>query len=120
VICDWEMPEMNGIDFCQAVRKESFNHYIYIILLTSHSGSEDITQGMSAGADEFMSKPFNPGELLARIMAGERILSLETRDLTIFALAKLAESRDPETGAHLERVRNYSRILCEQLSQNIR
>ena len=45
---------------------------------------------------------------MVRLRAGERILALETRDLTIFAMAKLAESRDPETGAHLERVRNYS------------
>ncbi len=47
--------------------------------------------------------------------AGERLLALETRDVAIFALAKLAESRDPETGAHLERVRRYSRALAEEL-----
>ena len=59
---------------------------------------------MSAGADDFIGKPFNPQELIVRVRAGERILSLETREMAIFALAKLAESRDPETGHHLERV----------------
>ena len=49
---------------------------------------------------------------------GERILSLESRDLTIFALAKLAESRDPDTGAHLERIREYCRIMAEELAQS--
>ena len=55
-----------------------------------------------------------------RVRAGVRILSLETRDLAIFALAKLAESRDPDTGHHLERVRSYSRILAEQLGRTSR
>jgi putative two-component system response regulator len=50
-----------------------------------------------------------------RVRTGERILSLETRDVAIFAMAKLAESRDPETGEHLERMRYYSRILAEHL-----
>ncbi len=50
-----------------------------------------------------------------RLRAGERVLGLESRDLTIFSLAKLAESRDPETGAHLERMREYCRLLGEEL-----
>ena len=72
---------------------------------------------MTAGADDFISKPFNPAELLVRVRAGERVLALQTRDVAIFALAKLAESRDPETGAHLERVRRYSRALAAQLAR---
>ena len=62
-----------------------------------------------------MTKPFHPDELRVRIRAGERILSLETREVAIFAMAKLAESRDPETGEHLERMRSYSRILAQHL-----
>jgi len=115
VISDWEMPNLNGLELCRAVRNGDFSGYVYIILLTSRSQKQDTVEGMTAGADDFISKPFEPTELMVRVRAGQRILSLETRDLTIFAMAKLAESRDPETGAHLERVRNYSRILARHL-----
>src|SRR5206468_3989874 len=68
------------------------------------------------GADDFVTKPYHAAELVARVRAGERVLSIETRDVAIFAMAKLAESRDPETGAHLERVRSYSKVLAQQLA----
>jgi len=120
VISDWDMPEMNGIQLCQKLRDGESSGYVYVILLTSHDGKEKIVEGMSAGADDFISKPFDPQELLVRIRAGERVLSLETRDSAIFAMAKLAESRDPETGAHLERVRSYSRLLASELAKTSR
>ncbi|MBX7167482.1 MAG: response regulator [Pirellulales bacterium] len=116
VITDWEMPRLTGIELCEALRAEDCGGYIYIILLTSRCGSDEIVAGLSAGADDFIAKPFDPAELVARVRAGERVLSLETREVAIFAMAKLAESRDPETGAHLERVRSYSRVLAQQLA----
>ena len=116
VISDWMMPEMTGLELCRAVREEEFSGYIYFILLTSRDGSDDVVEGMSAGADDFIVKPFEPAELKVRIRAGERILALETRDLMIFSLAKLAEARDSDTGAHLERVQRYSRVLAQHLS----
>ncbi|HTW94158.1 MAG TPA: HD domain-containing phosphohydrolase, partial [Tepidisphaeraceae bacterium] len=61
--------------------------------------------------------PFDPSEVSVRVRTAERILAIETRDLVIFAMAKLAESRDPETGAHLDRVRHYARLLAEQLGR---
>jgi putative two-component system response regulator len=115
VISDWEMPEMTGVELCRAIRAQALAGYIYVILLSAR-GHKDVVEGLSAGADDFMSKPFNPAELSARVRIGERVLSLETRDVTIFAMAKLAESRDPETGAHLERVCNYSRVMAQYLS----
>jgi putative two-component system response regulator len=117
VISDWEMPNMNGIELCKAVRAANLQSYIFFILLTSKSGTESTVEGLSAGADEFLTKPFHPEELCVRVRTAQRVLALETRDLTIFALAKLAESRDPETGEHLERVQNYSRILAMHLSK---
>ncbi len=120
VISDWEMPGMDGLELCRRVRQEEFPAYIYVILLAARDGTDNIVEGLSAGADEFMSKPFHPDELRARVRAGERILSLETRELAIFAMARLAESRDPETGGHLERIRGYSRILAQQLAQTPR
>jgi putative two-component system response regulator len=119
-ITDWEMPNMDGLTLCQEVRKLTASGYVYMILLTSHGSSQAIVEGMSAGADDFVVKPFHHPELMARVRAGQRILSLETREMVIFALAKLAESRDPETGHHLERVQRYARRLAEALAQSQR
>jgi putative two-component system response regulator len=115
VISDWEMPNMSGEDLCRAIRGGDLPGYVYIILLTSYQGPDYAVRGMSAGADDFIAKPFHPAELTVRVRAGERILSLETRDVTIFAMAKLAESRDPETGAHLERMRTFSMLVAQHL-----
>ncbi len=116
VVTDWEMPGMSGIELCRRIRSRHSAAYVYVILLTCHTGVENIVQGLDAGADDYLTKPFKPQELAMRLRVGERILSLESRDLTIFALAKLAESRDSETGEHLERMREYCRILAEELS----
>ena len=118
VIADWDMPEMTGEELCRAVRDENFPGYIYFILLTCHSTPNYIVTGLSAGADDFIGKPFNPDELVVRVRAGERVLAMETRDLAIFALAKLAESRDPETGGHLERIRQYCHVLAKHLQES--
>jgi putative two-component system response regulator len=116
VISDLEMPRMDGIELCRAIRSEDLLGYVYVILLTGHNLPEEKVAGLRSGADDFICKPFDPPELLARVQTAERILSLETRDVAIFAMARLAESRDPETGAHLERVRSYSRVLAQYLS----
>lgn len=115
VISDWAMPKMTGPELCRQIRKRPSSSYIYVILLTGHAGTECVVEGLDAGADDFITKPFQPDELHVRLRAGERILSLESRDVTIFTLAKLAESRDPETGAHLERIREYCRVIAEHL-----
>lgn len=114
IISDWEMPGMNGLELCRKVRALSTT-YVYFILVTSHNTSADIVTGLSAGADDFISKPFNPPELLVRVRAGERVLSLESREIAIFAMANLTESRDQETGQHLERVRCYAQLLARRL-----
>jgi len=118
VISDWKMPRMNGLELCRAIRSRDFSSYIYFIMLTGQTRPEDTLEGLSAGADDYVIKPFNPAELILRVNIGRRIIGLETRDMAIFAMAKLAESRDPETGAHLDRVRSYCRLLAQQLQTN--
>jgi len=118
VITDWVMPDMDGLELCRAIRSEGLAGYTYIIVLTAHGNPDERVQGLSAGADDLVTKPFHPAELLARVRNGERMLSIETRDVAMFALAKLAESRDPETGAHLDRVRNYCRVLAQHLASS--
>ena len=116
VITDWEMPEMNGLELCRAIRTEDFDGYVFIIMLTSREGGQQRIDGIHAGADAFLLKPLNSEELLVSLKTAERILGLETRDLAMFALAKLSESRDPETGAHIERVQSFARLLAQYLS----
>src|ERR1043165_2403751 len=114
LICDWEMPGMTGPELCREVRKRDIG-YVYVIMLTSRSGAESMAEALRSGADEFLSKPVDSDELLVRVRTGTRLISLETREMALFALAKLAESRDNETGAHLERVREYARLLAREL-----
>jgi putative two-component system response regulator len=118
IVSDWQMPQMSGLDLCREIRKRKWCGYIYFILLTSNSGLQNTVCGLDAGADDFLTKPFQPQELHMRLQTGTRILALESRDLMIFAMAKLTESRDNDTGAHLERMREYSRILADDLSQS--
>lgn len=116
LVTDWEMPEMNGVELCNAIRQEDFSGYIYIIMITGKDQPDQKIAGLSAGADNFITKPVSPAELLVCLKTAQRILSLETRDVALFALAKLAESRDPESGSHLERVQAYARVLAQDLS----
>ncbi len=120
VITDWDMPGMNGIDLCRAIRKEDLSGYIYVIMLTAREGNSQRLEGLCAGADDFLNKPLDPEELLVCLKTSERILALETRDVALFALAKLAESRDTETGDHIERVQQYTRLLARNLSDDVK
>ena len=116
VISDVDMPKMNGIELCAEIRSRNSFGYTYLILLTANSDTDSIVKGLAAGADDYIAKPFHSSELQMRIRAGERLLAVESRDLMIFSLAKLADSRDNETGSHLERIREYSRLLCTELA----
>lgn len=81
VLSDWMMPGISGLEFCDEFRRMPRENYGYFILLTSKSDKAEIASGLDAGADDFLTKPVNTGELRARIAAGERILLME-RELT--------------------------------------
>ena len=120
VICDWELPGLNGDDLCRKIRQRSSINYTYIIMLTSRTEKKYVIEGLAAGADDYLTKPFEPQELFFRVRVAERLLSLQGRDLMIFSLAKLSESRDHETGIHLERMREYCRLLTTLLAKTPR
>ncbi|RQS72013.1 fused response regulator/phosphatase [Burkholderia sp. Bp8963] len=77
VVCDWEMPELDGPGLCRAIREEALGRYIYMILLTARDGSEALIDGMDAGADDFLTKPVDIHELRVRLRAGLRVIALE-------------------------------------------
>ena len=76
VILDWMMPDRTGIELCQHIRAACLDSYTYIILLTAMSEKESIIQGLASGADDYLTKPFHDGELLARLGVGMRIIEL--------------------------------------------
>jgi diguanylate cyclase (GGDEF)-like protein len=77
-ILDWMMPGMNGVEVCRRVRQEISASQIYIILLTAMSRKEDLIQGLEAGANDYLTKPFNRHELRVRLQAGGRIVELQS------------------------------------------
>lgn len=79
ILSDWVMPGMSGLDFCREFRSLSRKGYGYFILLTSKTDKADIAHGLKAGADDFLTKPVSGAELLARLMAGERILQFQEK-----------------------------------------
>jgi putative two-component system response regulator len=118
VISDVEMPNMDGVSLCREIRRQRTIQYTYVILVTCRSEHESLLMGLDAGADDYLSKPISLEELRLRINVGKRLLSLEGREMMIFSLAKLAESRDDDTGEHLERVREISKLIAAELAKN--
>lgn len=78
-IVDWEMPHLNGLEVCKVIRSKEEDHYTYIILLTARKGHLDLFEGLSAGADDYVGKPFDPRELDVRVKVGLRTLDLEDK-----------------------------------------
>jgi two-component system chemotaxis response regulator CheY len=117
LITDWDMPGMDGATLCRRVREVNLPGYLYILLLTGHDSAADIVVGLDAGADDYIRKPANEAELLARLKAGGRIVEL-TRQVQLLSVT------DPLVGAYnrrylndelaleIERARRYGRPLA--------
>jgi putative two-component system response regulator len=118
IITDWNMPNLDGIELVRYLRSNSLVGYIYVIMVTARTRKEDMLEGLTAGADDFVSKPFEPAELLVRVRNAERILELENIKEFLAILANAAESKDPETKYHLIRIQSYSQLLAEELIKN--
>ena len=103
VITDWMMPGMGGMDLCRAIRSSEDTEPIYIIVLTGSDDASALVKAFNAGADDFLSKPFNRQELMVRLGAGMRILRLEER---LTRQMSVAQERDTlrEAVSSMERV----------------
>ena len=139
VLLDLMMPGMNGFDVTERLKENPDTRHIPIIIITGLSDPDANVKAIKAGADDFLIKPFDRVLLEARIRASfktkrlqdeilqhrhelevrvrERTRQVElTREVALFSLARLAESRDAETGDHLERIRCYVRIIAEEMA----
>jgi DNA-binding response OmpR family regulator len=97
VISDWNMPKMDGIDLCQRIRNMLGLGYVYLIMVTSRDTKDEMLVGLWAGADDFITKPFEGTELILRVRKGERIIdTLRTSEAKCNALQEcLAEMAQP-------------------------
>ena len=97
-ILDWMMPGLNGVDVCRGVRAAGREPYVYILLLTARADSEDLVEGMEAGADDYLTKPFQAHELRVRLRAGRRILELQQQLLAAREALREQATHDGLTG----------------------
>jgi len=100
-ILDWMMPGLNGVDVCRKVRalRTGEDQYVFVILLTAKSSKQDVIDGIEAGADDYVVKPFDHQELRVRLQAGERIIRLQSELVKARELFKTQAMYDPLTGA---------------------
>jgi diguanylate cyclase (GGDEF)-like protein len=129
ILTDWMMPEMDGLELCRAIRKKVLPGYVFIVILTAKDSKDDIVTGLEAGADDYLSKPFNQSELIARLKTGIRILELEKSLKEANEEVRLLSITDPLTKCYnrgyltdslpieIKRAKRYDRhlsiILCD-------
>lgn len=119
VILDATMPLLNGIETCGRLKALERTRLIPVVLLTTASGEEDRVRGLKVGADDFLSKPLNPIEVVARVRSSLRhkqlIDQLERTEMVIFNLARMAEAKAAYTEAHLRRMAAWAERLARAL-----
>lgn len=99
VLMDWVLPDLDGTELCQRIRQAgSRDHYVYVILLTSKDGHQNMLDAMKAGADDFLAKPFDEMELRARLLVGKRILDLQEQLVSARESMRHAATHDSLTG----------------------
>jgi len=91
-VLDWMMPELSGVDVCRLVRELDHGRLIYIILLTAKNQREDLLEGLEAGADDYVTKPFDRQELKARLQVGARVVELQGKLIEAEKSRVLAET----------------------------
>ena len=117
-ILDWMMPGLSGPDVCRNVREAANDHYTYILLVTSRSHREDLIEGMEAGADDYITKPFDQNELKVRMGPGRRIVELQ--DALLDAQAALREQATTDSLTKTWNRRTILEILDNELARSHR
>jgi putative two-component system response regulator len=143
ILLDIMMPGMSGWEVCEVLKADECTRSIPIIFLTAMSATEDEKKGLEMGAADFITKPINPPIVLARVAGQLQVKAaadflkdqnsyLETevtkrgrelaaiQDVTILAMASLAETRDNDTGNHIRRTQHYLKLLADQLKNHMR
>jgi putative two-component system response regulator len=119
VLMDVMMPGLNGFEVCHALKQNLATRLVPVVLITALQDTEDRIRGIDAGADDFLSKPFNPPELRARVRSLLRIKrytdDLDTAESVIISLALTIEARDKYTDGHCQRLANYATLLGAHL-----
>ena len=119
VLLDINMPVMNGHELCKKIKSDPQLSHIPVIMITSLDSKENKMKGMEAGAEEFLSKPFDQAEMLLRV--GNILRSAEYEnafEYLILALARAAEANDIDTGNHIMRVGEYAGLMARELNQS--
>jgi putative two-component system response regulator len=127
VLLDLMMPGIDGYETCRRLRRKPQLGHTKVFMVSARSEPEDRLLGYEAGIDDYIAKPILEEELLAKIRVAQRLrtgqdvekverLLDSSQDIVSFCLAKLADLRDPEDGSHLGRVREYSRLMAQQLA----
>ena len=119
VLMDVMMPRLTGFQACEEIKNNPDTYLIPVILITALSDKQDRIAGIKAGADDFLSRPVDRTELLARVRSllklKQRTDELERAESVLFSLAQSIEGKDPYTHGHCERLADYSARLGEQL-----
>jgi putative two-component system response regulator len=119
ILLDVQMPGMDGYEVCRRVKANSANRLIPVVMITALDRTDDRVKALDAGADDFMSKPVERAELVARVRSALRLKSvydsLDSAEQVIFALAAAVEAKDPFTGKHTHRVAESARHLGTML-----
>src|ERR1700693_4256059 len=119
VLLDVMMPHLNGFEVCEKIKNNPDTYLIPVILITALSDRQDRLEGIKAGADDFLTRPVDRAELLARVGSllklKHRTDELERAESVLFSLAQSIEGKDPYTHGHCERLAEYSARLGEQL-----
>jgi putative two-component system response regulator len=119
VLLDVQMPRMGGFEVCRHLKQNPETRLTPVVLVTGLAATEDRIQGIEAGANEFLSKPVDRNELLARVRSLLALKGytdeLERAESVLFALARSIEGKDPYTEGHCERLSDYSSRLGERV-----